>query len=140
GFIVLQSDQAHSMSGSNCICVVTALVETGRVPSTEPETVVRLDTPAGLVVSRARVADGRCMSVSLDNVPAWVHELDAKVVTEQWGTITVDVAFGGVFYAIVDVGQIGLTIEPHNARALAEAGIALRSVVSEQVSVAHPEL
>ena len=72
GFIVLQSDRAHAMSGSNCMCVVTALLETGRVPMREPETIVRLDTPAGLVVARARCEDGRCVSVSLDNVAAFV--------------------------------------------------------------------
>ncbi|HXH02350.1 MAG TPA: proline racemase family protein, partial [Candidatus Competibacteraceae bacterium] len=68
GFIVLQADRAHPMSGSNCICVVTALLESGRVPISEPETIVRLDTPAGLITARARCAGGRCLSVSLDNV------------------------------------------------------------------------
>jgi len=140
GFIVLQADQAHAMSGSNCICVVTALLETGRVPITGPEMDVRLDTPAGLVVAHARCSDGRCESVSLDNVPSFAYELDAKVVTPAFGTVTADVAFGGIFYAIVDVDQVGLTIEPANARALADAGIGLRSAIAEQVPVAHPEL
>ena len=58
GFIVLQADRAHPMSGSNCICVVTALVESGRVAINEPETLVRLDTPAGLIVARARCSNG----------------------------------------------------------------------------------
>ena len=64
GFIVLQADRAHPMSGSNTICVVTALLESGRVPMMEPETVVRLDTGAGLIVARARCEDGRCVSVN----------------------------------------------------------------------------
>jgi proline racemase len=140
GFIVLQSDRAHPMSGSNCICVVTALLESGRVAMTEPETLVRLDTPAGLVVARARCADGRCLSVSLDNVPAFAERLDEKVVTPRWGTIRVDVAFGGVYYAVVDADQVGLEIEPGSARALAEAGIELKPLVADQVAVQHPEL
>ena len=82
GFIVLQSDRAHAMSGSNCMCVVTALLETGRVPMREPETIVRLDTPAGLVVARARCENGRCLSVSIDNVAAFVEELGRTVETE----------------------------------------------------------
>lgn len=49
GFIILQGDKAHAMSGSNCICVVTVLLETGQVPMSEPETTVTLETPAGLV-------------------------------------------------------------------------------------------
>ncbi|MEM8811914.1 MAG: proline racemase family protein, partial [Pseudomonadota bacterium] len=63
GFIVLQGDRAHAMSGSNCICVVTVVLETGILPMTEPETIVRLDTPAGLVTARAECADGKCRSV-----------------------------------------------------------------------------
>jgi proline racemase len=140
GFIVLQADRAHPMSGSNCICVVTALLETGRVKMREPETIVRLDTPAGLVTVRAQCAGGRCLSVALDNVPAFVEALDREIATPRWGRITADIAFGGVYYAIVDVAQIGLTIAPRNARALAEAGIEIKALLAEQVTVRHPEL
>ena len=140
GFIVLQADKAHPMSGSNCICVVTALLESGRVKMVEPETVVRLDTAAGLITARARCAKGRCLSVSLDNVPAFALEIDAPVKTPRWGTIRADIAFGGVFYALVDVRQIGLTIAPENARALAEAGIEIKSLLKHQAKVAHPEI
>jgi proline racemase len=139
GFIVLQADRAHAMSGSNCICVVTALLETGRVPMTEPETVVTLETPAGLVRAVARCANGRCLSVSLDNVPAFVEALDRVIVTPQWGRIAADIAFGGVYYAIVDVDQIGLRITPDRARDLAEAGIALKAIIADEVPVRHPE-
>ena len=139
GFIVLQSDRAHAMSGSNCICVVTALLETGRVSMTEPETVVTLETPAGLVRVVARCARGRCLSVSLDNVPAFVEALDRVIETPRWGSIRADIAFGGVYYAIIDVDQIGLTITPDRARDLAEAGIELRGLIADRVSVRHPE-
>jgi len=140
GFIVLQADRAHPMSGSNCICVVTALLETGRVTMREPETIVRLDTPAGLITVRAQCAGGRCLSVALDNVPAFVETLDQEIATPRWGRIKADIAFGGVYYAIVDVAQVGLKIEPGNARALAEAGIELKALLAEQVSVRHPVL
>ncbi len=139
GFIVLQADRAHPMSGSNCICVVTALLESGRVPMVEPLTIVRLDTPAGLITARARCSRGRCLSVSLDNVPCFVEALDRPVETQRWGTIIADIAFGGVFYAIVDVGQIGLRIAPANARALAEAGMELKAALAGQ-KVSHPDL
>ncbi|MFJ1311519.1 proline racemase family protein [Agrobacterium sp. P15N1-A] len=140
GFIVLQADRAHPMSGSNCICVVTALLETGRVPMVEPETTVRLDTPAGLIVARARCEDGRCVGVSLDNVPCFAELLDHEIDTSQWGRIKVDIAFGGVYYALVDVGQVGLKIVPDNARELAEAGIELKRQLAQQVKVSHPTL
>ena len=139
-FIVLQADRAHPMSGSNCICVVTALLETGRVKMTEPETVVKLDTAAGLITARARCRDGRCHSVSLDNVPAFVLQLGAPVETPRWGTIRADIAFGGVFYALVDVQQVGLSIVPGNARALAEAGIEIKALLKQQATVSHPEI
>ncbi|WP_233857598.1 proline racemase family protein [Paraburkholderia sp. HD33-4] len=138
GFIVLQSDKAHPMSGSNSICVVTALLELGMVEMQEPETKVVLDTPAGLVTARATCKDGRCIGVSLDMVPAFVEHLDLPVETEAFGTISVDVAFGGVYYALVDVEQVGLTIAPQNARQLADLGVRLRAVINEQVKLQHP--
>ena len=99
------------------------LLESGRVPMSGRETVVRLDTPAGLIVARAACRDGRCLSVSLDNVPSFAEALDKEVETPKWGRIRIDVAFGGVYYALVDVDQLGLDIAPANARLLAEAGI-----------------
>ncbi|WP_164924502.1 proline racemase family protein [Sinorhizobium fredii] len=140
GFIVLQADRAHPMSGSNCICVVTALLESGRVAMQEPETIVRLDTPAGLIVARAACRDGRCLSVSLDNVPSFVEALDREIETPRWGRIRADIAFGGVYYAIVDVDQVGSEIAPVNARYLAEAGIELKSLLADEVTVKHPLL
>lgn len=139
-FIVLQPDRAHPMSGSNCICVVTVLLETGRARMVEPETVVRLDTAAGLIVARARCENGRCLSVSLDNVPAFVHALNVAIDTPKWGQITGDIAFGGVFYAQVDVDQVGLKIVPEAARALAEAGTEIKALLADQVRVEHPEI
>ncbi|WFU11774.1 proline racemase family protein (plasmid) [Rhizobium sp. CB3090] len=140
GFIVLQADRAHAMSGSNSICVVTALLESGRVAMVEPETIVRLDTPAGLITARARCENGRCLSVSIDNVPSFAEVLDQEIVTLRWGRIKADICFGGVYYGLVDVEQIGLAIEPNNARALAEAGIELKALLAEQVKVKHPML
>jgi proline racemase len=140
GFIVLQADRAHPMSGSNCICVVTALLESGRVKMVEPETIVRLDTAAGLITVRARCENGRCLSVSLDNVPAFALELDHPVSTPRWGRIRADIAFGGVFYALVDVSEVGLSIVPENAGLLAAAGMEIKSLLKDQLCVNHPEI
>jgi len=139
--ILLQPDLARPMSGSNCICVVTALLETGRVKMIEPETVVRIDTAAGLVVARANCVNGRCVSVSLDNVPAYAVELERPITTPRWGVIRADIAFGGLFWALVDVDQIDLTIAPHNARALAEAGVEIKALLQNQINnLSHPEI
>lgn len=138
GFIVLQADKAHPMSGSNCICVVTALLELGMLPMQEPETTVVLDTPAGLVTARARCADGRCLGVSLDMVPAFVEQLDVPIDGGEFGPLKADIAFGGVYYALIDVEQVGLAIAPENARELADAGVKLRGLINQQVRVRHP--
>lgn len=87
GFIILQAGQAHASSGSNSICVTTALLETGMIEMKEPETVVVLDTAAGLVKATASCREGRCERVKLTMVPSFVHELDVVVETAAWGKI-----------------------------------------------------
>ena len=82
----------------------------------------------------------QCLSVSLDNVPCFVEGLDQTIETPRWGTIKADIAFGGVYYAIVDVEPFHLDIVPHNARGLAEAGMELKALLAQQVSVQHPEI
>ena len=115
GFIILQGDKAHAMSGSNCICVVTVLLETGMLPMHEPETVVRLDMPAGLVTATATCRDGKCERVSLEVTPSFVENLEVPLDVPGLGTVALDVAFGGVFYGLVDPKPLGLTIEPPKA-------------------------
>jgi proline racemase len=138
-FLVLQRDQAHAMSGSNAICTVTAALETGLVPMQEPETIVRLDTPAGLVVARAACEGGRCVCVTLDMPECFAHALDVSVEVPSLGTITGDVAYGGVFYFLVDEDQVGLTIAPGNARGLVEAGIAILAEANRTLDIRHPD-
>ena len=140
GMIVLQGDRAHAMSGSNCICTVTVLLETGMVAMREPETIVRLDTPAGLVSARARCRDGKCESVTLEMVPGFVDGLDVSVDVPEVGKIAVDLAFGGVFYALIDPKDVGLRIRPENARALVDIGNRVHRALAQQVSVRHPAI
>ncbi len=139
-FIILQPDQAHASSGSNSICATTALLEAGIVEMKEPETVVTLETAAGLVKAVATCRDGRCEKVKLTMVPSFVHELDVKLQTPEWGEITLDISYGGIFYGLVDVSQIGLTIEKKNAAALVQAGMILKDLINRQIPVAHPEI
>jgi proline racemase len=140
GFIVLQPDQAHASSGSNSICATTALLESGMVEMKEPETVVTLDTAAGLVRAVATCRGGRCEKVKLTMVPSFVHELDVAVETPHWGRIKADICYGGIFYALVDVGQVNLTIEKANAAALVQAGMILKDLINRAIPVVHPEI
>ncbi len=140
GFMVFQADQAHAMSGSNAICVATALLETGMVAMSEPTSKVVLDTPAGIVTATAECRDGRCERVSIDMVPAFVEALDVEIETERFGTIRADIAYGGVYYALVDVEQVGLAIEPGAARDLVDCGVAIKTAANAQHRVSHPTL
>lgn len=137
GFIILQPDGAHPMSGSNAICVTTVLLETGAITMQEPETIVTLDTAAGLVKAVARCEAGKCVDVTLAMVPSFVELLDFEVEYEGQ-TIRADIAFGGDYYAIVDVKQLGLTIEPANAAQLFAKGVELVTLINRNIRVEHP--
>lgn len=139
GFIVLQGDQAHAMSGSNCICVVTVLLETGLVPMTEPETIVRLDTPAGLVTARAECGDGKCQRVHLDMTPTFVEGLGIPVAVPGIGDVAVDIAFGGIYYALIEAKKLDLKIEPGAARTLVDVGSKIHRAARDQIVLNHPE-
>jgi proline racemase len=140
GFIVLQGDQAHGMSGSNCICVATVLLETGLVPMQEPETTLIFDMPAGLIDVKAKCADGKCERVTLAMTPAFVEAMDMTVDVPGFGSVTCDIVFGGVYYALIDPKPLGLTISRENARALVDAGSAIHQALAKRHVPEHPEM
>ena len=139
GFIIMEPTEYPAMSGSNTICVATVLLETGMVELREPETTLRLEAPGGLVEVRAVCRDGRAESVELTNVPCFAERLDARLEVAGIGTLAVDVAFGGMWYAIADAQALGFAIEPSEARDLSRAGEAIRVAAAEQLPCVHPE-
>jgi trans-L-3-hydroxyproline dehydratase len=139
GFIIMEPTEYPAMSGSNTICVATVLLETGMVEMREPETTLRLEAPAGVVEVTARCVDGRCESVELTNVPCFADRLDAPLEVEGLGTIAVDVAFGGMWYAIADAAALDFALEPSEARELSRVGELIRTAAREQLPCAHPE-
>jgi proline racemase len=139
GFIIMEPTEYPAMSGSNTICVATVLLETGMVEMREPETTVRLEAPAGVVEVAARCKDGKCESVEITNVPCFADRLDAPLELEGVGTITVDVAFGGMWYAIADARELGFALEPQEARDLSLVGERIRAAAREQLPCSHPE-
>ena len=139
GFIIMEPTEYPAMSGSNTICTTTVLLETGMIEMHEPETIVRLEAPGGVVEVRAACRDGRCESVELTNVPCFADRLDAPLEVEGHGTLTVDVAFGGMWYAIADAQALGFAIEPEEARDLSIVGERIRAAAREQLPCAHPE-
>ena len=138
GVVFIEVSGCLPMCGHGTIGVATVLVETGMVEVREPETVVRLDTPAGLVVARVAVMDGRARSVSLRNVPSFLLGRDRKV--ELYGrTLTYDMAFGGNFYAIVPADAAGVVVDPTRAGELVDRGLALMEAVNALARPVHPD-
>jgi len=139
GFIIMEPTEYPAISGSNTICTATVLLETGMIAMREPETVMRLEAPGGVVEVRARCRDGRCESVELTNVPSFADRLDTPLEVDGVGTLTVDVAYGGMWYAIADAQALGFALEPHEARELSLAGERIRAAARAQLPCAHPE-
>ncbi len=139
GFIIMEPTEYPAMSGSNTICVATVLLETGMVKMREPETTLRLEAPAGVVEVRAACSHGRCESVEFVNVPCFADRLDAPLEVEGLGTVTVDIAFGGMWYAIADAQSLGFKLVPSEARELSHVGELIRAAAREQLSCVHPE-
>jgi trans-L-3-hydroxyproline dehydratase len=139
GYIIMEPTEYPAMSGSNTMCVATVLLETGMVEMREPETLLRLEAPAGVVEVRAGCRDGRCESVELTNVPCFAAHLDAPLEVDGIGTITVQVAFGGMWYAIADAKELDFALEPAEARDLCAVGEQIRLAAREQLPCVHPE-
>jgi proline racemase len=139
-FIILQGDRAHAMSGSNSICVTTVLTETGMVAMREPETVVHLETPAGLIKATATCRNGKCERVRLDMTPAFVEALDLVIEVPEIGPVKLDIAYGGCFYALVDVRQFGLRIVKESARKLVDIAMRTQQVLNRTREIVHPEI
>src|SRR3954471_7074626 len=139
GFIIMEPTEYPAMSGSNTICTATVLLETGMLQMREPETALRLPAAGGVVEVTATCRDGRCERVELQNVPCFADRLDAPLEVDGMGTLTVDVAYGGMWYAIADARALGFAIEPPEARDLSLAGERIRAAAREQLPCVHPE-
>ena len=139
GMIIMESTDYPPMSGSNTICTVTVLLETGMLPMREPVTALTVDTPAGPVPVEARCRAGKVERVQLTNVPCFVTHLGAPVDVDGLGTILVDVAYGGAFFAIVDAPSLGFAVEPKEARYLVALGNRITAAAARQLPVRHPE-
>jgi proline racemase len=140
GFIIMEPEDTPPMSGSNCICVATVLLDTGLVKMHEPETRFTLEAPAGLVEITARCAGGKARAITLRNVPAFADRLGAALEVEGHGTLAVDTAFGGDSFVLADARVLGFSLSPDEAGDLARLGRRLVKAANEQLPFAHPLL
>jgi proline racemase len=139
GVVYIEVSGCLPMCGHGTIGVATVLVETGMVEVTEPVTRVRLDTPAGLVVAEVSVSDGAATSVSITNVPAFAVGLDQTVAVPGYGEVTYDMAYGGNFYAILPLKQVGIEFDRANKEAILTAGLTLMAAINDASEPVHPE-
>ena len=139
GYVIMEHVEYPGMSGSNTICVVTALLETGMLPMTEPLTELVLEAPAGLIRVTAACAGGKVTGVTFRNVPAFATHLDVPIEVPHVGTVMVDVAYGGMFYVIADAEALGFRLVPDEGRDITRVTELIKAAAAEQLPVVHPE-
>ncbi len=138
GFIIMEPEHTPPMSGSNSICVATVLLETDRVPMTEPETRLTLEAPGGLVQVVAACRNGKAERITVANVPSFAARLGAPLEVEGLGTLIVDTAYGGDSFVMVDAAALGFAIAPDEAPDLVAVGRKITRAANEQLGFHHP--
>ncbi|GGQ32001.1 proline racemase [Actinomadura coerulea] len=138
GVVYIEVSGFLPMCGHGTIGVATVLVETGMVEVTEPETIVRLDTPAGLVEARVAVRDGAAEHVTLRNVASFALRRDAVVSVPGLGDVRYDMAYGGNFYAITELEPLGLPFDRARKQDILRAGLAIMEAINETDRPVHP--
>lgn len=139
GYVIMEPTEYPGMSGSNTICVATVLLETGIVPMIEPVTEMVLEAPAGLIRVRAECEHGKVTAVTFRNVPAYAPYLDVPMEVPHLGTVSVDVAWGGMWYAMADGEALGFRLTPDEGRDITRTVEMIKAAAAEQFPVVHPE-
>lgn len=140
GVLYIEVSGFLPMCGHGTIGTATVLVETGMVEVREPETVIRLDTPAGLVIARVAVRDGRAEHVTIENVPSFAERLDETIEVPGLGTVPYSLAFGGNWYAMVELDDVGLPFDRARKDDILAAGLAIMAAINEQAPPRHPTI
>jgi len=138
GVLFMHNEGWSTMCGHGIIAVTKVVLETGVLAAKAPETVVRIDTPAGLVTATARIDDGRVSSVRFANVPSYVVALDRLVEVPGIGRVRYDLAFGGAYYAYVAAADFGLQCVSSEAGRLIDVGMRIKRAVMEATEIVHP--
>jgi len=138
-WIIMEPEDTPPMSGSNSICVATVLLDGGLVPMQEPETHLVLEAPGGLVRVRAECRDGKAERIFVRNVPSFAQNLGARLQVEGLETLTVDTAYGGDSFVIVDAETLGFSLTEDEAHDIATLGVRITDAANAQLGFTHPE-
>ncbi|MEC3917445.1 proline racemase family protein [Nocardia sp. CDC160] len=139
GVLFIDASGMLPMCGHGTIGVATALVEAGMVPISEPVTEIRLDMPIGRIVAAVAVTDGHADSVTLTNVPAFCDSLDNDIEVPGLGTVRYDMAYGGNFHPIIDLGKLGLPYDRAHKDRILDVGLRILDAINEFRRPVHPE-
>ncbi len=139
GYVIMEQVEYPGMSGTNTMCVVTVLLETGILPMVEPVTELTLESPAGLIGVTAACAGGKVQGVTFRNVPAFATHLDTPLEVPHLGTVRVDVAYGGMFYVIAEAEAFGLRLTPDEGADIVRISEMIKAAAADQLPVVHPD-
>jgi trans-L-3-hydroxyproline dehydratase len=137
--LFLHNEGFSTMCGHGIIALSKIVLDTGILPILGDRTTLRIDTPAGLVVSTSSTVDGVVGEVRFRNVPSFVDSLDNVVFVDSLGDVRYDLAFGGAYYAYVDAAQLGLSWPPSEFSQLIDAGRAVKTAIEKNRPVIHPD-
>jgi trans-L-3-hydroxyproline dehydratase len=138
-FIIMEPEDTPPMSGSNSICVATVLLDSGLIPMSEPETQLVLEAPGGLVRVRAECRSGKAERIFIQNVPSFAAQLGQALEVEGLGTLTVDTAYGGDSFVIVDAARLGFSLREQETHDIAKLGVRITNAANGQLGFEHPE-
>lgn len=138
-WIIMEPEDTPPMSGSNAICVATVLLDGGLVPMQEPVTHLVLEAPGGIVRIRADCRNGKAERIHVQNLPSFASRLDAPLEVEGLGRLTVDTAYGGDSFVIVDAAALGFALRQDEAHDIAKLGVRITNAANEQLGFVHPD-
>ena len=136
--LFIETSGCLPMCGHGTIGTVTMAIEHGLIKPKTPG-VLRLDTPAGLVIAEYKQVGEYVEEVRITNVPSFLHAEGLTVECPQLGEITVDVAYGGNFYAIVEPQKNYRDMADHSAGDFIAWSPVVRQRLNEKYSFVHPE-
>jgi proline racemase len=139
-FIIMEPEDTPPMSGSNSICVSTVLLDSGIIEMKEPVTELTLEAPGGLVRVRADCRNGKAERIHVRNVASFADKLSVPLEVDGLGTLTVDTAFGGDSFVVVNAEALGFEISENEAKDIAHLGVRITNAANEQLGFKHPEM
>ena len=138
--LFMHNEGYSTMCGHATIALARWAVDTGLVPTTGDETPVAIQVPSGLVRATVATTGSESGRARFESVPSFVAHADLSVVVPGHGEVTLDIAFGGAFYAFVDAGTYGLDLGTSKVRDLVDVAWATTRAVQEAgVPLPHPD-